>query len=57
MGIELGVYASWRKMINEELFCSGHHGSCKLVNELNEKQKWMFTETSKYGESVSNFKI
>jgi hypothetical protein len=45
MGIELGVFAYWRKMINEELFCSSHQGSCKL--------KWMFTETSKYGESVS----
>jgi hypothetical protein len=56
MGIELGVFACWRKMINEELFCSGHQGSCKLMNELNERQK-LFTETTKYEESVSNFKF
>jgi hypothetical protein len=57
LSIKLGVYACWRKMINEELFCSGPQGSCKLMNELNERQKWMFTEKSKFGKIVSNFKI
>ena len=57
MSIKLGVFACWRKMINEELFYSGPQGSCKLKNELNERQKWMITEKCKNVESVSNFKI
>jgi hypothetical protein len=57
MSIKLGVNACWRKMMNEELFCSGPQGSCKLMNELNERQKWIFTEKCNYVESVSNLKI